>query len=128
MKTPKVFHPSAQGCRVGEATLGHGTKNDFNPNGVASTGAPRLAATPSGLTGILIRLPRVARASQPWAARRYPVAVNSPRPRPVERILAAQPANPAADTSAWEREIDQHVHALYALTPEEIQLVEAASK
>ena len=44
------------------------------------------------------------------------------------RILAAQPANPAADTSALEREIDQHVHALYALTPAEIQLVEEATK
>ena len=34
----------------------------------------------------------------------------------VERILAAKRANPAADTTAWEREIDQRVYRLYALT------------
>jgi hypothetical protein len=28
------------------------------------------------------------------------------------------------DTSAWEREIDQLVYALYGLTPEEIKIVE----
>ena len=42
----------------------------------------------------------------------------------VERIIVAKKANPAADTSALEREIDQQVYALYGLTPEEIQLVE----
>jgi hypothetical protein len=30
--------------------------------------------------------------------------------------------------SAWEREIDQLVYALYGLTPEEIQIVEGAAK
>jgi hypothetical protein len=39
-------------------------------------------------------------------------------------ILAAKEANPAADTSALEREIDQQVYALYGLTPEEIAIVE----
>ena len=36
-------------------------------------------------------------------------------------------ANPAADMSALEREIDQQVYALYGLTPEEIQIVEKSS-
>lgn len=44
----------------------------------------------------------------------------------VDRILAAKRANANADTSALEREIDQHVYALYGLTPEEIQIVEGA--
>ena len=46
----------------------------------------------------------------------------------VEHILTAKQKNPAAATSALEREIDQHVYALYALTPEEIQIVEEAGK
>jgi len=45
----------------------------------------------------------------------------------VERILAAKKKNPAADTSALEREMDQQVYALYGLTPEEIQIVEESS-
>jgi adenine-specific DNA-methyltransferase len=43
-----------------------------------------------------------------------------------ERVLAAKRADPAADSSALEREIDQRVYALYGLTPEEIKLVEGA--
>ena len=46
----------------------------------------------------------------------------------VERILAAKQANPAADTSAMEREIDQQVCALYGLTPEEIAIVEGTAQ
>lgn len=45
----------------------------------------------------------------------------------VEGILAAKQANPAADTSALEREIDQQVYALYGLTPEEIAIVEGTA-
>ena len=44
----------------------------------------------------------------------------------VEQILSAKAANPAADTSALEREIDQIVYELYGLTEEEIAIVEAA--
>ena len=40
------------------------------------------------------------------------------------RILAAKRADPAADTSAWEREIDRLVYELYGLTEEEIAIVE----
>ena len=42
-------------------------------------------------------------------------------------ILTTKKKNLAADTSALEREIDQQVYALYALTPEEIKIVEEAS-
>ncbi|HPC49851.1 MAG TPA: hypothetical protein PL016_06950, partial [Kiritimatiellia bacterium] len=44
------------------------------------------------------------------------------------RILAAKQADPAADTSAWEREIDERVYKLYGLTEEEIKIVEGAQK
>jgi adenine-specific DNA-methyltransferase len=43
------------------------------------------------------------------------------------QILAAKKINPAADTSALEREIDQHVYALYGLTSEEIAIVESSA-
>jgi hypothetical protein len=46
----------------------------------------------------------------------------------VDRILAAKQANPTADTTALEREIDQLVYALYGLTPEEIAIVEGTDK
>ncbi len=57
-----------------------------------------------------------------------PSEQHKPVERLVERILAAKQKNPAADTSALEREIDQQVYALYGLTPEEIKIVEAVSK
>jgi len=46
----------------------------------------------------------------------------------VDEILLAKRADPAADTSALEREIDQHVYRLYGLTPEEIEIVEGDGK
>lgn len=42
----------------------------------------------------------------------------------VDQILAAKQANPAADTTALEAEIDQLVYQLYGLTEEEIKIVE----
>jgi hypothetical protein len=42
----------------------------------------------------------------------------------VDKILAAKRADPSADVTALEREIDQHVYRLYGLTPEEIKIVE----
>lgn len=42
----------------------------------------------------------------------------------VDKILAAKRADPAADVSAWEREIDERVYKLYGLTAEEIKIVE----
>ena len=44
----------------------------------------------------------------------------------VDRVLAAKCANPQADTSVLEREIDQMVYQLYGLTEEEIAIVEGA--
>ena len=46
----------------------------------------------------------------------------------VEDILIAKRANPAADVSAQEREIDQWVYRLYGLTAAEIAIVEAGDK
>ncbi|MEK7674654.1 MAG: hypothetical protein AAB676_02305 [Verrucomicrobiota bacterium] len=42
--------------------------------------------------------------------------------------LIAQQRDASADTSALERELDELVYALYGLTPEEIQIVEEASR
>lgn len=42
----------------------------------------------------------------------------------VNRILKAKDANPSADTSGLESQIDQLVYQLYGLTPEEIAVVE----
>ncbi|MFA3783186.1 Eco57I restriction-modification methylase domain-containing protein [Melioribacteraceae bacterium 4301-Me] len=42
----------------------------------------------------------------------------------VDKILAAKKQNPQADTSAWEKEIDNLVYQLYELTPEEIEIIE----
>jgi adenine-specific DNA-methyltransferase len=44
------------------------------------------------------------------------------------RHLAAKRSNPQADTSAWEREIDERVYRLYGLTPAEIKIVEGGGK
>jgi hypothetical protein len=42
----------------------------------------------------------------------------------VNQILSAKKENPAADTSALEREIDKLVYGLYGLTDEEIAVIE----
>ncbi len=46
----------------------------------------------------------------------------------VDKILAAKRANPQADVTAWEREVDQLVYRLYGLTKEEIEIVEEGSR
>ena len=46
----------------------------------------------------------------------------------VDRILAAKRANPHADTSKWEWEIDRLVYQLYGLTEEEIKIIEGKDK
>ncbi len=46
--------------------------------------------------------------------------------RLVHEIIAAKTANPVADTSALESQIDQLVYQLYNLTPEEIAIVEGS--
>ena len=45
----------------------------------------------------------------------------------VDRILAAKRANPEAETSKWEGEIDELVYTLYGLTEAEIKVVEGVS-
>ena len=42
----------------------------------------------------------------------------------VTQILAQKQADPQADTTALEREIDELVYGLYGLTPEEISIIE----
>ncbi len=42
----------------------------------------------------------------------------------VEQILAAKQADPQADVSSWEAEMDRLVYALYSLTEAEIAIVE----
>jgi len=64
---------------------------------------------------------------KPMYVSQIPIA-ESPIPNPIEplvdRILAAKRADPSADVSAWEREIDALVYQLYGLTAEEIAVVE----
>ncbi|HPZ75309.1 MAG TPA: TaqI-like C-terminal specificity domain-containing protein, partial [Candidatus Pacearchaeota archaeon] len=43
----------------------------------------------------------------------------------VDKILAAKKENHTADTSKWEKEIDQLVYKLYELTEEEIAIIES---
>jgi hypothetical protein len=45
----------------------------------------------------------------------------------VDKILAAKKENPQADTSEWEREIDEIVYKLYDLTNEEIKIIEVGN-
>ena len=45
----------------------------------------------------------------------------------VDRILAAKARDAEADVSAWEREIDELVYALYGLRPEEKGIVRRVS-
>lgn len=42
----------------------------------------------------------------------------------VDKILDAKKTNHAADTSEWEKEIDQLVYKLYEMTDEEIKIGE----
>ena len=53
-----------------------------------------------------------------------PAERQTPIVKLVDCILAAKKRDPDADTSAWEREIDQLVYQLYGLTEEEIEVVE----
>ena len=55
---------------------------------------------------------------------KIPAAAQRPYIELVERILTAKDANPSADTSALESEIDALVYALYGLTADESAAVE----
>ncbi len=70
---------------------------------------------------------------EPRYSSQWPIPAASPeKQKPVERlvdrILAAKQRDARADVSALERELDELVHALYGLTPEEIKIVEGATK
>ncbi len=66
---------------------------------------------------------------QPDALETFPIPPASsekqkPVERLVERILSAKQRDAGADVSAFEREIDELVYALYGLTREEIAIIE----
>jgi hypothetical protein len=42
----------------------------------------------------------------------------------VDKIFEAKKQNPDAETSPWEREIDELVYRLYDLTKEEVRIIE----
>jgi len=59
--------------------------------------------------------------------KQIPEEAEAPFKEKVEAILSAKKANPQADTSALEAEIDQMVYALYGLSPAEIQMIEQST-
>ena len=63
---PTGLHHSAQGCRVGETTLGHRPKIFPQPQRGCIT-ARADGFNPVGVGFLFHGSPRVARASQPWA-------------------------------------------------------------
>ncbi len=72
---PTGLWPKAQGCEE-RATLGQPSVMVFNPNGVASSGGGRWATTPLGLFRVAADVPKVARASQPWAGGHNPFGID----------------------------------------------------
>lgn len=75
---PTGLCPSAQGRRVCEATLGNVVDYLLQPQrGCVTTASHR--RNPVGVDEFLDRSPRVARGSQPWAERHYPVGVKTKR-------------------------------------------------
>jgi len=56
--------------------------------------------------------------------KKIPLSAQQPFITLVDQILTAKKKDPNADTSAFERQIDKMVYALYDLTPEEIEIVE----
>lgn len=56
---------------------------------------------------------------KPWVE----VVTHTPTSLPSGRRMVAR-ADSDADTSAWERELDERVSGLYGLMPEEVALVE----
>ena len=62
-----------------------------------------------------LRIPQISKAKQrPFVAL-------------AEKITAAKAANPTADTSKMEAEIDKMVYALYGLTKDEIKIIESSA-
>ena len=74
---PTGLHPSAQGCRVREATLGNEIHYSPQPQRGCINGGRAGGCNPFRVVGLWGRFPRVARASQPWAERRSPFGANT---------------------------------------------------
>ena len=72
---PTGLRPKAQGCRVREATLGSCPEKSSTLKGLHPSLHSGLMQPRWGWENILGIFPRVARPSQPWAGRRYPVGV-----------------------------------------------------
>ena len=72
---PNGIPSQSPGLR-GTSYPGSTVKQISNPNGVASFVARQSATTLLGLRGMLHRIPRVARSSQPWAGGHCPVGAN----------------------------------------------------
>ena len=69
-------------------------KTNINPNGVASSGLRWMQPLQGWLGGV--RVPRVARASQPWAGRQNPVGIReTANPPPAAFDWSAVPHKPA---------------------------------
>ncbi|MBI4640176.1 MAG: Eco57I restriction-modification methylase domain-containing protein, partial [Candidatus Tectomicrobia bacterium] len=69
---------------------------------------------------------------KPMYVEQLPIAIPSSVQRReiescIKKILKAKKLDPAADTVAWEREIDRLVYELYSLTEDEISIVEGAT-
>ena len=89
---PTGLHPSAQGCRVREATLGNVFHYLPQPQRGCINRSRADGCNPFRVVKLGGRFPRVARASQPWAECHYPVGVNEWRVvsnRKETRTLAA---------------------------------------
>jgi hypothetical protein len=76
---PTGLHPSAQGCRVREATLGNAFHYFPQPQRGCINHACAGGCNPFRVVKFAGRFPRVARASQPWAKCLYPVGVKESR-------------------------------------------------
>jgi hypothetical protein len=74
---PTGLQPSARGCAP-RATLGHAEQHSLQPQRGCVRPWRIHCHNPVGVDSVLSDSPRVARASQPWANRRYPVGVFPP--------------------------------------------------
>ena len=76
---PTGLHHSAQGCPVGGTTLGNAVHYFPQPQRGCINGSCAGGFNPFRVVEFWGRFPRVARSSQPWAERHYPVGVNKRR-------------------------------------------------
>jgi type I restriction enzyme M protein len=123
---PTGLHPSAQGCRVGEATLGNVVHYFPQPQRGCINRSGDGGFNPFRVDEISERIPRVARSSQPWAECCYPVGVKESR-TPADSFRAdLHPdlkadfilANPPFNMSDWGGEnLRQDVRWKFGMPP-----------